>query len=156
MSHHPNPFHLDFEEILPLFSVAPSENTVFEGPAPVPFPDATPVPVTSIRIDQQWGVRFKWETQGNLNWLMAGTWELTVYLERMGGGEFNLPGGTKNIAFVSAPNTYTEDLTFPAGSVPEGAYRIVTTVTMKGPSGFRGPIGAIGDGPVIQFYKVGL
>jgi hypothetical protein len=100
-------------------------------------------------------VRFQWQTQGALNYLMSGRWELVVYLEQMGGSEFTLPNGTRYQAFVSAPNLYSHDASFPAGVVPEGAYRIVTTVTLMGPGGFRGPVAGVGDGPVVHFYKTG-
>jgi hypothetical protein len=100
-------------------------------------------------------VGFEWETVGPLNYLMAGTWELTVYLEQMGLGEFSLPLNVDTIPFVSAPTVYGFAFSFPAGAVPEGAYRVVTTVDMIGPGGFQGPISAVGEGPILRFYEVG-
>ena len=151
-----NPFPLEFEEILNHFFVVQAQCTLFEGPAPAPFPDNTPDPLSNIRLDQAWGVTFEWRTLGALNFLMAGDWELTVYLERMGGGEFTLPNNSQSVAFVSAPNTYAEVIDFPAGAVvDEGAYRVVTTVNLRGPTGFQGPIAAVGEGPIANFYAVG-
>ena len=151
-----NPFPLEFEELAPFFSVAHKQCTVYEGPAPSPFPDVTPTPITNIRLDQAWGVTFHWHTLGALNYLVAGTWQLAVYLEEMGGGEFNLPGNVTNIPFVSAPHTYTHVFGFGPGAVThEGAYRIVTTVDMAGPGGYQGPISAVGEGPIVKFYEVG-
>ena len=157
----PNPFPVETEELLPFFELTgpgpggAAQCTVYEGPAPTPFPATSPAPVTSIRTDQIWGVALVWETTGALNYLMAGTWELKVYLEQMGGGEFALSGNTHSMPFVSAPNTYSYVYSFSAGTVPAGAYRVVQTMTLIGPGGFRGPVGAVGDGPIIQFYDVG-
>lgn len=155
-----NPFTLEFEELAPLFGVTgPGGNglcAVYEGPAPSPFPDTTPTPITSIRLDQNWGVTFRWRTTGPLNFLMAGTWQLAVYLEEMGGGEFSLPGNTTVIPFVSAPTPYNHVFNFGAGVVTrEGAYRVVTTVDMSGPGGYQGPISGVGEGPIVKFYEVG-
>jgi hypothetical protein len=98
-----------------------------------------------------------WTTQGPLNYLMAGTWELVVYLEQMGVGEYSLPAayGQRSVACHSQPYTYSVDMAVPAGVVPEGAYQVVTTVKMKGPGGFGGPISGVGNGPILEFYKVG-
>jgi len=151
-----NPFNLEFEETAPSFSVSNAHCHVFEGAAPAPFPNTTPTPINNIRLDQSWGVTFHWHTHGFLNYIMAGTWELTVYLEEMGGGEFSLPGNKTTIPFVSAPNSYSHVFPFAPGVVSrEGAYRVVTTVDMAGPSGFQGPISAVGEGPIIKFYEVG-
>jgi hypothetical protein len=132
---------------------------VMEGPAPDPFGEPFPAPATHIRTDQEWSVGFSWETLGSLNYLMAGTWELTVYLEEMGGGEFALPLNVNTIPFVSGPSPYALAFAFAfdfaAGVVPEGAYRVVTTVDMIGPGGFQGPISAVGEGPILRFYEVG-
>jgi hypothetical protein len=161
---HGNPFILEFEELLPFFSVTgpfpvPAGGDgmclVSEGPAPSPFAHPFPAPATHIRTDQDWSVGFAWETLGGLNFLMCGKWELTVYLEEMGPGEFTLPRNTDTIPFVSAPTPYGFAFDFPAGTVPEGAYRIVTTVDMIGPTGFQGPISAVGEGPILRFYEVG-
>lgn len=152
-----NPFPLQFEELLPLFGVTnASQCTVMEGPAPTPFPGAIPVPIANIRLDQPWAVEFEWQTVGPLNHLMSGEWQLAVYLEEMGGGEFNLPNNTTPLAFVSAPNAYSYTFNFPAGTVSrEGAFRIVTTIDMVGPTGYQGPISGVGEGPIIKFYEVG-
>ena len=151
-----NPFTLDFEELAPFFEVDHPLCYVYEGPAPAPFPDVTPTPINNIRLDQSWGVTFHWHTNGALNYLVSGSWQLAVYLEEMGGGEFNLPGNVTTIPFVSSPNTYHHVFPFGPGVVSrEGAFRIVTTVDMTGPTGYQGPISAVGEGPIIKFYEVG-
>ncbi len=151
-----NPFKLEFEELAPLFEVSHGLCAVYEGPAPAPFPDVTPTPINNIRLDQAWGVTFHWHTERALNHLMCGTWQLTVYLEEMGVGEFGLPGNQVQIPFVSEPHLYWHVFNFGPGVVPrEGAYRVVTTVDMTGPGGFQGPISAVGEGPIIRFYEVG-
>lgn len=151
-----NPFPLEFEELAPFFSVSDHSCTLLEAPAPPPFPDWTPTPINNIRLDQAWAVSFNWRTHGALNYLVAGTWELAVYLEEMGGGEFSLPGNMTTIPFVSQPHAYSHTFAFAPGAVVrEGAYRLVTTVDMSGPTGFQGPISAVGEGPIVKFYEVG-
>ena len=151
-----NPFPLEFEELAPFFQIQHGRCTVYEGPAPSPFPQNPATPINNIRLDQAWGVTFHWHTLGALNYLVAGTWELTVYLEEMGVGEINLPGNTMTIPFVSAPHLYTHVFPFAPNVVSrEGAYRLVTTVDMRGPTGYQGPISAVGEGPLIRFYQVG-
>jgi hypothetical protein len=87
---------------------------------------------------------------------MSGEWQLAVYLEEMGGGEFNLPNNTTPLPFVSAPQAYDYTFNFAAGTVSrEGAFRVVTTIDMVGPTGYQGPISGVGEGPIIKFYEVG-
>lgn len=151
-----NPFTVIVEEGLPLFDVAPTAvATVSELPSGGPFPPVLN-PVHSIRSDQTWGVQVKWATHGPLSPLLAGSWEVTVYMDRMGGGSFALPGNVQSTALVAtSPANYTVNFTFPAGVVPAGAYRMAITITMRGPGpGFvPGPVGGVGDGPLLQFYN---
>lgn len=151
-----NPFPIAFEEGLPSFEIpSAAEATVFELPGGGPFP-ASPVPVNSIRSDQPWGLRVAWTTQGALSPLLAGTWEVTVYLDRLGSGPFSVPGNVQTTALLATnPAGYTVDFGFAAGLVPAGAYRMAVTVTMRGPAPglVPGPIGGIGDGPLLQFYN---
>jgi len=101
-------------------------------------------------------VQVKWSTNGPLSPLLAGSWEVTVYMDRMGGAPFTLPGNVQSTALVAtSPANYTVNFAFPAGAVPAGAYRMAITITMRGPApGFvPGPVGGVGDGPLLQFYS---
>ena len=151
-----NPFPIILEEGLPDFVIPDTAHaTVVELTSPGTFP-ASPNPIDRIRSTQAWGVRTTWQTGGPLSSFLAGEWVVTVYLERMGGGEFSLPGNVKTEALVATdPRTYVVDMAFAAGTVPAGAYKIAVTVTMRGPApGFvPGPIGGVGDGPLLQFYN---
>ena len=107
-------------------------------------------------------MQFDWETSGMLNYIMAGTWHLQVFMEKMGGEEFSFPSGIgkQDAAFVSQPYHYQasdphHQINIPAGVVPTGVYRLVVTMTMTGPSGYQAPIALFGEGPLVQLYDVG-
>jgi len=150
-----NPFTIIVEDGLPLFDVAPSATaTVFELPATGPFP-AVVTPVHSIGPTQGWGVRVRWSTSGALSPLLAGDWVVTLYMDRMGGGPFSVPGSQQTTPLIAAtPQAYEVDFSFPAGAIPAGAYRLAVTITMRGPAPGHvpGPLGGVGDGPLLQFY----
>lgn len=133
-------FNMVCEELLPLFGIS-GKCTLFES-----TPDN---PTNIIRTNESWGVKFEWTTIGPLNNLMAGTWTLECFLEKMGPAEAPaLPSATT--AFVSAPNAYTKTLTF--APVNEGVYKLVTVLKVKGPLNVPGPIACMAEGPMVQFY----
>lgn len=110
-------------------------------------------PANIIRLSEAWEVKFDWTTTGALNFLMAGSWNLEVFLEKMGGGEFTLAGATASEPFVSAPNHYVKVINFAAGSVPVGLYRATAIMQMAGPGGVLGPIVGHSDLGLLQFYS---
>ena len=136
-------FPMVCEEQLPLFGLSGS-CTLFET-----NPDT---PTNIIRTNEAWGVVFKWTTSGPYNHLMAGHWHLDCFLEKWGPGEAGaLPGTT--VAFVSAPHSYSETLTFPAvGNAKEGSYKISTRLKLHGPLSVPGPVICMAEGPMIDFY----
>jgi hypothetical protein len=142
-----NPFAIDFEENLPGF-VIPGTAT-----ATVTEVGGT-TPIYCIKTSQAWGVNVTWQTGGALTPFMAGDFHVTVYLEKMGSGESaDLPSLSVPLVAVD-PHTYNASLSFAAGVVPDGAYKVAVTVTMHGPApGFvPGPVAGVGDGPLLQFY----
>ncbi|HGY54842.1 MAG TPA: hypothetical protein ENK44_03990 [Caldithrix abyssi] len=153
------PFTMVHEDILPFFGVnCQCELEERSLPQPLPgLPTTTGwAPTNIIQTGQNWRVQFDWNTIGPLNYYMAGTWHLRVYLEKMGGGEFTLPSANKTVNFVSAPHHYSNEyIEIPGGTVPAGIYKLVTAITMKGPGGIPGPIAMFGEGPMVQFYDVG-
>jgi hypothetical protein len=139
---------MSFEELLPAFALTGTCEVIEAGPT-----GGTPTNI--IRTDQAWSVKFDWATTGPLNFLLSGTWQLRVYLEQMGGGEFDLPPAIANATkpFVSAPNSYSHMITVPANIVPAGIYRLVAAVTIVGPTGMPGPIAGFGEAGLIQFFQ---
>lgn len=136
-------FPLVFEDLVPLFKIS-GTGTVFESPEY----GAT----TQIEHDQKWGVIFDWTQTGPLGWILCGTWNLKVYLEKMGPEEKDLPN-QKDVAFIQGSNvSYKEIIEFPAGIVEDGVYRLVTTITFTGPKGNPGPVVCFGDAGLVQFY----
>ncbi|MEN9398239.1 MAG: hypothetical protein RLZ81_2769 [Pseudomonadota bacterium] len=149
-----NPFAIEFEEGFIPFSIpATAQALVTEVPVGMPFPP-NPNPNNCIRTSQGWGVQVKWDTSGPLGNFLAGDWVVTVYLEKMGSGEFAdlLPLSVPLVA--TDPHSYSVNLPFGPGSVGPGAYKIAVTVTMRGPApgNVPGPIAGVGDGPLLQFY----
>ena len=119
------------------------------------YEETTPrSPTTIIRRDQAWKVQFDWRSFGSLNHMIAGNWYLRIYLEQMGLGEFNLPNASATVAIVSNLNSsnYNRDILVPANTVPAGLYKLVASVTCKGPLGHPGPVAGFAEGPLVQFY----
>lgn len=143
---------MKFEELLPLFSLSGTCETLEHNP-----PGTGTVPAQIIRTDQAWDVLFKWSTTGSLPYLMSGKWLLRVLLEEMGQGESGLAPqySQVEVPFVSAPYNYTRYIHIPAGQVKPGVYKVVATITMVGPSNVPGPIAGFGEGDMVQFYNGG-
>ncbi len=135
---------INFEELLPLFSL--------HGDASISEQAPVHSKTNIVRTSEGWQVQVDWHAHGPLTYLMAGTWNITVYLEQMGGGEFSLGGNSSTEPFVSAPNAYSKTMLFGAGSVPAGVYHASVVVTMVGPTNIPGPIAGYEDLGLIQFY----
>jgi hypothetical protein len=135
-----------FEELLPLFGL--SGNAVASESPPINGPS------NIIRTTEGWQVDINWTTTGALNNVMCGQWKISVLLEQMGGGEFNLGGGNVTEPLVSAPHAYHKTISFAAGSVPAGLYRASVIMTMDGPLGAPAPIAGFEDLGMLQFYAV--
>jgi len=151
------PMTLTFEEMMPFFKISGTAS-IFEGPMP-PHPDTIdPTDGTrTIRTGQDWWALIQWTATGWMNLAIDGTWNLQVFLEKMGIGEFQLMNAPRVVPFVSAnPHTYTVDIPFVAQSisVPAGLYKVAVSLTMRGPTPTQAPlpIAAVAEGPVLQFY----
>ncbi|RMF56379.1 MAG: hypothetical protein D6748_13675 [Calditrichaeota bacterium] len=138
-------FPIKFEEMVPYFNIS-GDCELYEVKPPGVHP------TTIIRTDQEWYIKFRWNTLGPLNCLMCGNWEVQVYLEQMGKGEFALPNSVMTEPFVSKPFNYDCEIRFQPGKVPEGVYRIVATIKLLGPTGIPGPVVGFAEGPLVQFY----
>lgn len=149
------PMKFEYEEFVPHFRVTGWAG-IFEGP--VPFSLDTVDPNNSkkiIQTGQDWWVLVHWRQTGWLNNMIAGNWQLRVFMEQMGRGEFQLMSAPITVPHVPAePHSYWKDLPFPVVSmnVPAGLYKVTFALTFVGPGGKPCPIAAVAEGPVIQFY----
>jgi hypothetical protein len=142
------PFNLIPEEDISNFDLS-GTCTVWES-APA---NATNI----INTSQEWGVIFNWITAGSMAGSLSGKWTVTVYLERMGPQEGpDVP--PEDVPYVTTvlPQNYSKTITIHANTVPVGLYKLTTAVTMRGPLPLEipTPIAMVGDGPLIQIYKV--
>ncbi len=151
----PLAMEFNYEEMVPFFNIL-GNAAIFEGSPPVPTDPIDPQDgLRNCRTDQAWFMHVAWRTTGFMNHIMDGKWYLRVFLEEMGEGEFKLMDAPVEVDFESEPHAYHRDITFPAGTVPAGVYKPTLSLIMKGPLGVPGPIAAVAEGPVIQFYDVG-
>jgi hypothetical protein len=136
---------LSFEDLGTQFQVTGSAE-VYEETSPRS-------PTTIIRRDQAWKVEFDWRSVGSLNHMIAGTWNLRVYLEQMGAPEFNLPAAA-NVAIVPnlTSSSYNRDILIPTNTVPTDLYKLVTSITCKNPLDQPDPIAGFAERPLVQFY----
>jgi len=146
----------DYEELLPFFQIQNGNVEIFEGPSTGGFPGGPPI--NAIQTDQDWGVEIKWQTTGLLNFIIAGTWRLQLFLEQMGGGEFSIPNvyGVATQTFVSSPHLYSVTMNVPKGIVPKGTYKLVFQMTFTGPAPATkpGPIACFAEYPkLLEFYE---
>ena len=153
-------FPMDHEELMPAFGVHCNCDVLEVTPA------GGPGAVTStqiIRTDQDFRITFDWETSGWLNYLIAGKWVLSVFVEKIGEDDASIPSplGRKERKSERQPYHYECSdsrnwIDVPAGTVSAGVYKLVTTMTFEGNSGYRAPIALFGEGQMLQFYDVGL
>jgi hypothetical protein len=139
-----------------------SDHLSVQGSAEVYELTAPRNPTTLIRRNQAWRVDFDWKSQGPDNHIIAGTWDLKIYLERMGGAEFNFPNpaginsGTASepvVSLVSA-SEYSKYIDVSAFVVPAGLYKLVASITHRGPLGAPSRVAGFAEGPLLQFYDV--
>ncbi len=151
----------------PIEVPVPIAPTIYDGTMQAhTFELAEPgLPVTSklIRTTQDWGVEVDWEMHGPLAVFLDGDFHLTAYIESIGPGpEMKLPGAdvvvnslSAALAFLGVPpvatRTYHAVINIPPGTVPAGAYKIVTLLQMYGPSG-KYPIAGLCEGPVLDIF----
>ncbi|MCL6512748.1 MAG: hypothetical protein K6U78_18935 [Anaerolineae bacterium] len=128
----------------------------------------TPVPTNHIRTTQNWRVNVKWEMRGALAAFLVDEFRLRAFLESIGpGAELALPiGGPLVVNTMAGPlsfpggvatRTYTADINVPAGTVPPGVYKLVTTLQLHddAPPGAPYPIAGMVEGPFLNFFNPG-
>jgi hypothetical protein len=118
-------------------------------------------PTNVIRTQDAWSVACTWHMDGPIAPLLAGTWELRVSLESIGGGPeltsapliVNYAAGT----VVGNSVSFAGSINFPAGTPALGAsdtipFQVVAHLFFKEPSSKPGPFAANVDLGVVQVY----
>lgn len=111
-------------------------------------------PVNVMQRDQTMFVHFRWNQTGWLTRLLSKdcAWEARAYLEQIGMGEVPNPTPVKVSFKPGSPANYHAVITLPGSSLPEGAFRLVATLTLNGPAGPT-PVAAFEDLGIIQVYE---
>ena len=148
-------FNLNYEETLPGFSILPigaetSPLCIINENPPAGLLDRV------IQNTQDWTVDFHWRVEGVASDAMGPfDWELSAYLLLLSG-----PGGVTWSQSMAVPylmtsggDDYSHTMNISAGVVPDGLYRLHTTVIVKHPAPLPIiPVTLFGDGSTMQFY----
>ncbi len=121
-----------------------------EGPAPPP-PAPAPLPPTNIlHGNQPASFLFEWTQTGWGAEILAGTWRLNVYFERMGPEEGPASPPSTTVSFNNTPgHTYTGKIDI-TGLLDPGVYRVVVTLALYSPSGNITPLHSFEDLGILQ------
>ena len=112
--------------------------------------------------DQAWGVKVDWEMHGILAKFLHATFELRILLESIGpGAELALPATVVEVDTLSAPwvggqRVYSRKITIAAGTVPAGAYKLVTLLQLydhANPGAKPYPVAGMVEGPIVNFFN---
>lgn len=143
--------NLRFEEILPWFGIT-GDVTLKEGNSTADFPAGSVARI--IQSDQPVSITFDWRTSGLLVPFLSGNWKGSIFLEKMGGGEYTLPNNVATTPFIgSNPHSYHLSVNIPAGTLPTGVYKVVASLNFSAPNGTPGPIAAFTELGMIQVYE---
>ena len=119
-------------------------------------------PSQLIDTDQAWGVKVDWEMHGILAKFLHATFELRILLESIGpGAELALPASVVEVDSLSAPwvagqRVYSRKITIAAGTVPAGAYKLVTLLQLydhANPGAKPYPVAGMVEGPIVNFFN---
>jgi len=149
-------YRLNVEETLAEFDIAgvpprPNPQCVLNEINPQGLPDRI------IKNNQPWNVGFHWRVSGHTSDAIGPCdWKLNVYLLKL-----NAPGGANVVATKSVPykvtegqDDYDETIEIHAGEVPDGMYKLYTSVDVENPGPAQPiiPVTLFGEGPVMKFY----
>lgn len=121
------------EDIKPIFWMS-GEFDVLELSAPTPpvgQPEGNPTSI--IQLTQDWGVRVRWQTHGDLNYVLCLQWEICILLEKWGPEEFGFPPGvgcSGLIRNVQQPHAYETIIKIPkrCEGLKPGNYELAVAV----------------------------
>jgi hypothetical protein len=114
-------------------------------------------PGTIIDVDQDWGVKIRWQLSGSLVPFICGSWCVSLYFESMGDGpEFDLRRTQTLELEPCGSGKYEYDFRVPRGTIRREhcgrPYKVVAAVTFRTRCGKPGPMAGYVEGPLIQFY----
>jgi len=117
-------------------------------------------PTAIVRVDQDWGVKIRWDLKGSLAPFICGEWCVHLRLESMGPGREIVLGAARRIPLdPCGRGTYRLDFRVKRGrirgehcSIP---YKPVVTITYYTACHTPGPIAGFVELPIMQFYEVG-
>jgi hypothetical protein len=136
------PYNFVCEEHLPAFGISNGVLQVFDGGSN---------PSQIISIDDSWSVKVDFDITGAMANCIDGDIKIEVLLERMGTGETGLPNSTSLVALNGA-GSYTQTMTFPAGSVAVSVDKVIVVLSMISNNGQPCPLACFAIGPMVQFY----
>lgn len=145
-------FPMDFETTLaPGFAINPvapdaTPRCVINETGPVGLPDR------AIQNTQTWNVTFRWNVSGGASDLLGptNTWNLRVFLLNLSGGANQSRNQSEPYLAGAGADNYTPVVNFAAGAIPNGMYKLFTSVDLV--TGGVEPITLFGEGPVMKFY----
>lgn len=145
-------FPMDFETALaPGFAINPvggdaTPRCVINESAPVGLAHR------AIQTTQQWTVTFRWGVSGGTSDLLGpgSRWDVSVFLVCLSGGANQSRTLAVPYAVGAGSDDYTPVVTFAAGAVPVGVYKLYTSVDLR--TGGVAPITLFGEGPLMKLY----
>ena len=112
-------------------------------------------PDTIIKNDQEWTVDFRWNCSGATSNAMGPfDWRLSVFLLCLSGGGGVTWSRSENVPYATGTpgaDDYTHRMIIPAGAVPDGMYRLFTSVDVEDTAAIV-PVTMDGEGPIMKFY----
>lgn len=116
----------------------------------------TPNEPTIIQCEQDSHVHVYWEQSGELTSYLCGLeWRIEVLFEKWGSTEWSpsTPFSPRTVRFVQGPNNYSETITIPANTIPEGVYDIVVVLRLQSTSKKPLPLAGFVELNKVQVYE---
>jgi hypothetical protein len=118
--------------------------------------DSGGAPPDILKVTDSWAVELEWELTGSLVPLVAGTWNLRLNIDQLGGpADFSFPHpGPIDVAVTPGNGRYKHTITVPANTLsaaPGGnTYQVVASLGYTTPAGTPGPMGGYVNCGVVQ------
>jgi hypothetical protein len=117
-------------------------------------------PTSIIRVDQDWGVKIRWDLKGSLAPYICGKWCIHLRLESLGPGRELLFNAPRKIPLNPCGNgTYYLNFRVKRGTIKPHhcsiPYKPVVTLTYETVCHKPGPIAGFVELPIMQFYDPG-
>lgn len=117
-------------------------------------------PTTIVGVNQDWGVKVRWDLKGSLAPYICGEWCLHLRLESLGPGRELLFNAPRKIPLnPCGKGTYYFDFRIKRGTIKSHhcsiPYKPVVTITYHTVCHKPGPIAGFVELPIMQFYDPG-